>query len=228
MLGTVASAAGAGWAALLVGYFVSSSVLSRVGARRKGERTERTVAKGGPRDAAQVLANGGVFGLAACAACVVPGSWPMAVAAGALAASAADTWATEIGTWLGGTPRHVISWQPLEPGMSGGVTVAGTVAMAIGALAVAGLAVLCGWPRDMVGAIAGGGIVGAIADSWLGATVQERRQCPQCHTATEREVHSCGTPAPVVAGLRFVSNDVVNAIATMGGAATTLLWSSAA
>ena len=49
----------------------------------------------------QVLANGGVFALAALLGAVLGSPWPAAgsrAALGALAASAADTWATEIGT----------------------------------------------------------------------------------------------------------------------------------
>ena len=66
--------------------------------RREGARTASIVAKGGERDAMQVLANGAMFAGAAFAMVLRPDTRWIALGAGALAASAADTWATEIGT----------------------------------------------------------------------------------------------------------------------------------
>src|SRR3954464_8873352 len=65
LVGTAAVAAGWSWGALLVLYFVSSSALSHAGGAEKERRTSGVVAKGGARDAVQVIANGGVFALCA-------------------------------------------------------------------------------------------------------------------------------------------------------------------
>ena len=70
----------------------------RVGRATKERRTASIVAKGGVRDAVQVLANGGVFAGAAIAMVVRPDMHCIALGAGALAVLAADTWATEVGT----------------------------------------------------------------------------------------------------------------------------------
>ena len=64
-VGTIAIAAGWTWGALLIAYFASSSLLSRAGASLKAQRSGSVVEKAGARDATQVLANGGVFVLAA-------------------------------------------------------------------------------------------------------------------------------------------------------------------
>src|SRR2546423_8707588 len=63
--GSLAVAAGWDWGLLLIAYFTSSTLLSRFRADAKQQRTAGRVAKGGARDAVQVLANGGVFALAA-------------------------------------------------------------------------------------------------------------------------------------------------------------------
>lgn len=46
---------------------------------------------------------------------------------GALAAATADTWATEIGAFSPRNPRHILSFQEVTKGSSGGVTLLGTL-----------------------------------------------------------------------------------------------------
>ena len=216
-------AAGWRWGILLIVYFVASSLLSRAGDDAKARRTSGIVAKGGERDAAQVLANGGVYAAAALASLVVAGEWPVAVALGALAAATADTWGTEIGTLVGGTPRLVTTWRPAPAGTSGAVSVAGSLATIAGALFIGGLALLLGWPGAAVAAGVTGGIMGAAADSLLGATVQARRWCDACAMATERTVHTCGATTRPAGGIGWLDNDRVNLAAVVTGAMTAVL-----
>ena len=83
LIGTVAIAAGWAWGALLVIYFVSSSLLSRVGARVKSQRSGSIVEKMGARDATQVFANGAVFAIAAALQLLEPSVLWLAAGAGA-------------------------------------------------------------------------------------------------------------------------------------------------
>jgi uncharacterized membrane protein len=69
-----------------------------------------------------------------------------------------------------------------------------------------------------VGVVAIGGAAGAMADSLLGATLQERRWCDACALATERRVHDCGTRTRLAGGLAWMDNDAVNLLATLTGA----------
>ena len=172
-IGATAVASGWDWALLLVSYFAVASLLSRLGADRKARRTASVIAKAGPRDALQVLVNGGVFTVAAIGALIHPHPLWRAVAAGSLAASAADTWATEIGTWMGGTPRSAWNWRRVAPGTSGGMTTAGTVAMVVGSIVVALLVYAMDWGRGHAAATFLGGLGGAVADTVVGATLQE-------------------------------------------------------
>jgi uncharacterized protein (TIGR00297 family) len=178
------------------------------------------VEKGGARDAVQVLANGGVFALGAVLAAVVgppAGVRLSAAALGALAASTADTWATEIGTLIGGIPRALLTLRRAPPGTSGAVSLAGTLAMLAGALFVALVARALSL-TSAVGLVTVAGAAGAMADSLLGATLQERRWCDACALATERRVHDCGAETRLVGGLVWMDNDAVNLIATLVGA----------
>jgi uncharacterized protein (TIGR00297 family) len=226
LLGAACVAAGWRWGALLIAYFVASSLLSRWREEAKARRTAGIVAKGGERDAMQVIANGGVYALFAVLALVRPSPVLEAIALGALAAATADTWGTEIGTLARGTPRLVTTWRAVPAGTSGAVSVMGTLATVAGALFVGGAALALGWRRGPVAAAVLGGIMGATVDSVLGATVQARRWCEACAMPTEREVHSCGATTRHAGGLAWLDNDRVNLAAVVAGAlaAGALAW----
>ncbi|HYX82538.1 MAG TPA: DUF92 domain-containing protein [Gemmatimonadales bacterium] len=155
----VATIYGFGWRGmtLLLAFFISSSLLTA--AAGGGEKSRG----GGPRNARQVVANGGVAALAALA-----GNW--AWFAGAIAAANADTWATEIGSHSRTPPRLITTGRPVPAGTDGGMTVLGTAAGIAGAGFVAAIAYILGQRRAP--AIAVAGVLGMIVDSLLGATVQ--------------------------------------------------------
>lgn len=217
LTGTLCAAAGWSWALLLIAFFVSATLLSRWRSEARTERTRGIVAKGGERDAVQVLANGGPFAVAALLSLVVP--WPgwQAFGAGALAAVAADTWGTEVGTLAGGTPRALLSGERVPAGTSGGITAAGTAASLAGAAFLALMTVATGWSASLFVPAVVGGFGGAMTDSLLGATVQERRRCERCDSWTEQMIHECGTPTRHAAGLARLDNDAVNLASGLAG-----------
>jgi uncharacterized protein (TIGR00297 family) len=223
LVGGASIAAGWSWGALLLAFFLSSSALSRIGIGIKHQRSSGILEKQGERDAIQVLANGGVFGVAALGHIVVPWEGWLAVGAGALAAATADTWATEIGMLGGGQPRLLTTWGAVPPGTSGAVTVAGTVGMVLGSAVVTLCAAAVVWPRHVVLATFVGGVLGALADSLAGATVQSRRRCASCEAFTERAVHSCGAHTAHAGGASWMSNDAVNFLCSAVGASAALI-----
>lgn len=222
--GSVAVAAGWSWGILLLAFFLSATALSVLGVSRKAAILNAVVAKTGDRDGWQVAANGGLFTAAAAAYLISPSSIWQAIGAGALAASSADTWATELGTLLGKRPRSMISGARVPAGTSGGVTLAGWMAAVGGALLVAGAAWLAHWPVPIYAVIAGG-IAGSAVDSLAGATIQERRWCDACGTSTERRVHRCGTTTRHAGGITRFDNDAVNLLCSAAGALVTLVLS---
>ena len=202
--------AGTGWkgGGVLAAFFVSSSLVSRRappfrGLDPKGER----------RDARQVAANGG---LAAALALTgrLDGALGLWLVTGTLAAAAADTWATAVGTWSRATPRSLAGWRPVPPGTSGGITLPGTAAGAVGAALVAAAAVAAGGPAALLGAGTLVGFLGMAADSLLGARVQGRFECVVCHQASEWPVHRCGARTVHRGGMPWLDNDAVNLAAT--------------
>lgn len=220
--GAVAIAAGWDWAVVLIAYFASTSLLSRLGANRKRARLRGIVDKTGARDATQVMANGFPFLACAVLAIVSPHgisfTWAVAGAA-SLAASAADTWATEIGTLVGQVPRSILTGRRLVVGESGGVTSAGSLAAFGGALFV-GVVAAAVMSLGITGfaLIALGGGIGAVVDSVIGASIQRRSWCDACVRETEMRIHICGTTTRHIGGLAWLENDGVNLIATTTGA----------
>lgn len=223
--GVVAAAAGWWWALTLIVFFVTSTALTRWRLPDKMRLTEGTLPRTTERHAAQVLANGGVFVLLAFGATYTGRELLAFAALGALAAAASDTWATEIGTLFGGTPRLITTGKPVEPGMSGGVTIAGFGAAIAGALVVAvfGAAANPQHFRQLATAAAAGGVAGGLADSIIGATLQSRRFCDRCGHWTERRVHSCGYRTRHARGFSWMSNDAVNLCGTVSGAVIAVL-----
>jgi len=223
LLGTVVfGLGGLPWAVLLIAFFISSSLLSRLFSRRKAKMEEK-FSKGHRRDAAQVLANGGIAGLCVLLGQVFPGApWPWLAFAGALAAANADTWATELGVLSKSPPRSIRTGRVVEPGDSGGVSGMGLLAATGGSMLIALLAVLP-WPGmpSEPGLVTRGlvillitlaGVGGSLVDSLLGATVQVIYTCPTCGKETERHpVHLCGAPTTPLRGWTWLGNDWVNA-----------------
>ena len=225
---------GVEWAVVLLGFFISSSALSRLKRRHKASLDEK-FSKGSQRDAGQVLANGGIAGLCVLIHAAFPAAvWAWPAFAGTLAAANADTWATELGVLSRSTPRLITSRKLVERGTSGGVTSEGTLASLGGSLLIALLAVFF-WPGGNLAAlplqaaawvvlITLAGLAGSLLDSLLGASVQAIYTCPNCQKETERHpYHTCGTATTWKRGLGWLNNDLVNTACALAGAGVTLL-----
>ncbi len=232
-VGVLAMRAGWAWGAFLVAWFAIAALISRVGRRVKAARMFGVVAKGAERDARQVLANGGVFAFCAMLTLIVAQIdgfsiethrlveiGVAAAAAGALAAAGADTWATEFGTLIGGTPWSLRERRRVPVGTSGALSVAGSLAAIAGGIILAALAAALHLiPLTVVPAVALSAVAGAFTDSLLGAWWQDRRWCPHCVMHTEQVQHVCGTRTERAGGIGVLDNDAVNFLCTLVGAA---------
>ena len=200
---------GLGWrgAVLLFAFFISGSLL-----------TQLATGRGGRRNARQVIANGGAAAVGA-----LFGSWP--AAAGALAAAAADTWATELGSFSPMSPRLITTGARVTRGTSGGISALGTAGGLAGALTMAALAHLLPPSAAAPGffVIAAAGTAGMLADSLLGATGQGVYECGACAARSERAATICHEPVQLIRGWRWLDNDAVNLAATLVGAGLGIL-----
>lgn len=185
----------AGFAGLLT-VFVLTWVATRFGYAHKQQLGTAEARTG--RTALQVLAN---LGTSAGCAIFYSTLWPdrrlLVAMTAALAEAAADTVSSELGQAVGGAPWLITTWQKVEPGTDGAVTLAGTMDGATAAIAVALVFVLTqilSWRLFAV--CAGAGVAGMIFDSLLGATLERR------HWLGNNAVNFASTI--VAAGLAFL------------------------
>ena len=220
------------WGMLML-FFVSASVISRVGAATKTKLASMHE-KGGERDAVQVLANGGA-GLVGSILFAATGEPAFAVAAaGGFAAANADTWASELGVLSPTPPHSIVTRKELPPGASGGVTRTGSLASVGGSALIAVWFAVWVWVQQAAGAgvagaaaglfrpalllliITAAGAVGSLIDSLLGATIQALYQTEE-GSLTERPT-SGATDNVLIRGFRAITNDVVNFVSTAAAA----------
>lgn len=174
-----------------------------------------------PRDATQVLANGAVYGFYA--AFMWPSedflyliypqteAWLLII----MAIATADTWSSEIGQYFKQPTYDLLRWRKVPPGLSGGVSVAGTLAGLAGAAFLVGC---CFWllphsPIEFSLKIILYGFLGMLLDSLLGSLLQAKYLDP----ATNRLSDTPSENGELVRGYSWVTNDLVNFLAILIG-----------
>jgi uncharacterized protein (TIGR00297 family) len=161
-----------GWLLLFVTFFVAS-ISSRVGLARKA-RLGIAEEREGRRGAGNAIANCSVAAIAAIAAVATPyraEAWLAFVAA--LTAGGSDTVASEIGKAWGRSTFLITSLRRVKPGTPGAMSLEGTAAGIVAAMALAAVGVALGLIAPaMIVAVVVSATVGAMVESALGATLE--------------------------------------------------------
>ncbi|XP_026863363.1 transmembrane protein 19 [Electrophorus electricus] len=197
LVGFILSMANLSFFAALFTFYVTSTKLTRWRGDVK-KRIDSEYKEGGQRNWVQVFCNGGVPTELALLYMIEVGpgempvdfgqhysaSWMCLSLLGALACSAGDTWASEVGPVLSRRrPRLITTWKEVPTGTNGGVTPVGLVASLLGGVAVGTAYFLTQlllvndlhlaapqWPVMVYGGTAG--LLGSVLDSFLGAHMQ--------------------------------------------------------
>jgi uncharacterized protein (TIGR00297 family) len=222
---------GVAWFFPLLVFFMAinwvGKLAEKLAAHRLPPGFERIEEKGSRRDFVQVFANTGVAMALVMGYAMTRVSHPALAEGffwayiGSLCAAGADTFASEVGILSKSRPVLLWTFQPVPPGLSGGVTWFGYAAAAVGAVVPIGALFAIGSPYPfsygaVVGAIACGWI-GSTVDSLVGATLQSKRQCASCGRILEKAEH-CGEATRHYRGHPRINNDLVNAIGALAGA----------
>lgn len=219
ILGAIIFGAGGwAWTVPILTFFISSSLLSKIGKYQK-KKLEDLYEKSNQRDIVQVMANGGLAGSMVILWLYFPDPMWYFGYIGILAAVNGDTWATELGAFSRVKPRSICNFKTVEPGTSGGITPMGTLGALQGALTI----VLVGYwmlqnqnlslsSNTILLITLAAGFIGTLIDSLLGCTLQAQYQCPNCSKQTEKRIHCSGHMTNRISGLQWMNNDMVNAI----------------
>jgi uncharacterized protein (TIGR00297 family) len=158
---------------LLLATFLAASVVSRLGLARK-EQLGIAEARGGRRGAGNAIANCGVAAAAAIAAVTTPhASVSLVALVAALTAGGSDTVASEIGKAWGRSTFLVTSFRRVKPGTPGAMSLEGTAAGLVAAVALAATGAAVGLiPASAIPVIVAGATAGALVESALGATLE--------------------------------------------------------
>ena len=164
--------AGIEGAAILLFFFISSSLLSK-NSRSLDDVRELKFRRTG----AQVWANGFWFGFFTLLGLLVDLELFKVAAYSSLAFATSDTWASEIGgNRIKGTTWSINGFQKVPPGTDGAISIAGTFAAVGGALSIGVLVGVLLPTNSLVMGIlvASTGLVATLMDSWLGAHFEDQ------------------------------------------------------
>tara|TARA_B100000809_G_scaffold91900_1_gene90384 strand:- start:1283 stop:2065 length:783 start_codon:yes stop_codon:yes gene_type:complete len=199
--------------AIIFYMFASSSLLTKIFPH--DSTTEKIVAKSGARDYIQALANLGTATALFLLYILTVNNIFLIGMIGSVASANADCWASEIGGSSKKMPRMITNLKPIQKGISGGITLLGTMGGFFGCIFILLMSYLT---IDITlqeslfsfnGIIATfiGGISGLFLDSYLGAWFQalylkdnELTEKPNGH---------------LTKGIVWINNDMVNFLSTL-------------
>ena len=144
----------------------------------------------------------------------------------ALCCCCGDTWASEVGSVIGGKPRLITSWTSVPMGTNGGITVVGVACSIAGGAAVGlgyFLTLLLFWRERefsdvdwfsqlvLVWLGAASGLLGSLVDSLLGATLQFSGFSEKLG----KVVNAPGPGVAYVSGWNVLDNHTVNFLSSL-------------
>ncbi len=168
--------------------------------------------KEGARDWSQVFANGLMAAIASLWYLFSSNEVALVMFGASIAEAFSDTLAGEMGRISRSRPVSIITFRPVDSGMSGGVTAFGTMSGFAASAFIATLwALLFKNPHTQAGAsfICLAGFAGCIIDSLLGALVQVLYKDKEGNWS-EKPFDKDGNSNSYIHGIKWMDNDMVN------------------
>lgn len=220
------------WLIPLFFFLISSTVLGKLFSEREIESDAKM---GKQRDIVQVFCNGFPYFLMALLYPTLQ-SVALFLMSVSMAIATADTWATEFGTHFSGKTIDIRNFKRCRTGLSGGISLIGSIGAFVGALAIASL---CAWIMYHQFAsthsfdwsfnlnwlyplpyICFFGFVGMLIDSLMGSLLQVKYIDPNTQKLYDK-------PAPdrqLYSGFVWMNNDLVNLLSNLIGLVLAGVW----
>jgi uncharacterized protein (TIGR00297 family) len=224
-------------AAILIGFFISSSLLTKYQSKKK-KKIEYDYKEGGQRNGIQVFSNGGIATIFSLIYLLYFKQYEeifldfkkyywesmlLTMILGHYSCCNGDTWASEIGILSKSKPRLITNWKQVPAGTNGGITLLGLVASIaggtfIGIIFYISSFLFCSnyydtipnqWPVILVGSFSG--FIGSIIDSFLGAIFQYSGWCSK----ENKIVYTHSSTTKHISGLPILNNHMVNFISAL-------------
>ena len=193
---------------LLASFFILSSCLNLFIKKFRSLKTKHS-----QRNVVQVICNGGVPLLICIINYYNPSPNYYYLFAASVASAMSDTWATEFGKFSRMKPRAITSFKTVSHGLSGGITIIGTLGSLMGSCVIGLLAYqLMSIEKYLIFGIILSGFLGSIIDSIFGDKLQSKYITPSGEIVEKPQTGSI-----IISGHSLVNNDVVNLIATISG-----------
>lgn len=184
-------------------FFISGSLLSKLPGN-----ISKDAKQGKPRNYIQVLCNGGIYSIL-----MIPNFIPngLYLAFISIAISTSDTWSSEIGSRFRWEHVNPITFKTMPLGVSGAITLLGTLAGMLGSISVS-LLVYFSFSVELITTvyIAIFGFLGMYLDSILGYLFQAKFKT-QSGDIEEDE----STNSKLISGFKGINNDVVNVLSNL-------------
>ena len=166
------------------------------------------------RNSKQVLANSSVATVLAVIYFLTENNVFAVCFAASLAEALSDTFSSSFGS-LATYAYDIVRMKKIKKGLSGGVSLVGTLFGLLGAAIIALIALSFGCvDAKLLLIIVTSAFLGMLFDSVLGSLLQVKYKCPVCGEITEKRTH-CDTDTVHNSGLRCVNNNVVNLLSTL-------------
>ncbi|MBO5101683.1 MAG: DUF92 domain-containing protein, partial [Clostridia bacterium] len=202
---------------ILALFFVGSMATDKFKKRSAKSRQSFKSDNKGHRNIIQVFANGAVAAVSA-AIFILTKQTIFAVSfVASMAESLADTAASGIGS-SSQSVYDIVRLKRCAPGVSGGVSISGTLAALVASLILPLVAIPFGI-LNITGSLvaSAAAFLGMIVDSVLGSLLQAKYQCLRCGTVLEQTNH-CGEKCLKISGVAVVDNNLVNFISNFTSA----------
>ena len=198
---------------ILLAFFVLGIISDKI--KNHSKKTEQNKKKASEcRSYKQVLANSIVATAMALLFVITSKSVFVIAFTSAFAEALADTFASGFGVFSRKT-YDIVRFKPCKKGLSGGVSLLGTLFSLVGAVIIALLSYFLGIISAFdILIVVLCGFFGCVVDSILGSTIQVKYKCQECGEIIEKKEH-CNLKTKKHSGISFVDNNVVNLFGTV-------------